>query len=531
MPKVVVTDRFDEKAYENSLIGSQDLQNLLHDGVQVSDGWPSFQDDIFQEHYQPDPQLEPVSKLNKPFHQLAESIRDTEEYRTLHGLTMNDIFNTTIATDMMGREMMPKLSEKLAEEMNKREELSRRKRQVEEATKAVNRRMRRDENDLDRASATGAPEEAALRTAVVDAHVELTDLAQEADDVQTQIDALPDDDLEALIGDLRRAYREAADDIVDMLTYLNGAGDDMGLGSKGMSLEDKKRLATKLTTSEKLQKIFAEAGRIQKIVGEKTANVIPDRREEKVGIKVGRLPIHDVLTEELALAGDPRSRVLFAKKYATESLLMRKWAGKEQLGAGPILILRDGSGSMRGPKEIWAKAITLAFLSLASRDKRDVYVLEFASRGTPPLTWLFAYRTAPATVNWDTLLNCLEMFLGGGTDFEMPLSWAAERIEGAVKLNSHPVDKPWEKADVIMITDGICTISSAWAAKFLEQKQQLAFHTFAVLLGTDDASLKPVIDHMNPVKNLGRGDADFRMDHKDEEGVVANLFMHAKGAH
>jgi uncharacterized protein with von Willebrand factor type A (vWA) domain len=46
---------------------------------------------------------------------------------------------------------------------------------------------------------------------------------------------------------------------------------------------------------------------------------------------------------------------------------------------GPILIAVDGSGSMAGPKEIWAKALAIATMLQAKKEKRKSHGIIFGA--------------------------------------------------------------------------------------------------------------------------------------------------------
>ena len=45
-------------------------------------------------------------------------------------------------------------------------------------------------------------------------------------------------------------------------------------------------------------------------------------------------------------------------------------SGNEPLGKGPLVVLLDKSGSMDGPRDIWATALSLALLDQAHRERR-----------------------------------------------------------------------------------------------------------------------------------------------------------------
>ncbi len=53
------------------------------------------------------------------------------------------------------------------------------------------------------------------------------------------------------------------------------------------------------------------------------------------------------------------------RRFSEQNLLQYDLRGTEPTQRGGILIAEDGSGSMAGEREIWAKAIGLALLKIA----------------------------------------------------------------------------------------------------------------------------------------------------------------------
>ena len=62
--------------------------------------------------------------------------------------------------------------------------------------------------------------------------------------------------------------------------------------------------------------------------------------------------------------------------------------------------------------------------------------------------------------------------LYGGTDFETPL---ARSIEIITK------QKTFENADILMITDGHCSISDSYSKQLTKDKQKLGFTVYTVI--------------------------------------------------
>ena len=54
--------------------------------------------------------------------------------------------------------------------------------------------------------------------------------------------------------------------------------------------------------------------------------------------------------------------------------------GNQPLGKGPLVVLLDKSGSMDGPRDIWATALSLALLDQAQRERRPFALVAFDYR-------------------------------------------------------------------------------------------------------------------------------------------------------
>ena len=100
------------------------------------------------------------------------------------------------------------------------------------------------------------------------------------------------------------------------------------------------------------------------------------RGVETVGIE----GIERVLPDELAnLAIGEEGEDLFLKRLLDEDLLAYSYKNPVEETQGPILIAVDGSGSMAGLKEIWAKALAIATILQAKKEKRKSHGIIFGA--------------------------------------------------------------------------------------------------------------------------------------------------------
>ncbi|MBI5546863.1 MAG: VWA domain-containing protein, partial [Deltaproteobacteria bacterium] len=162
--------------------------------------------------------------------------------------------------------------------------------------------------------------------------------------------------------------------------------------------------------------------------------------------------------------------------------------GDDRHGRGPVVVCVDGSGSMSGGRELWAKAVALALLEIARRQGRKARAIVFSGPESAlsefDLTRSGRLR-GRSQVDLDAVIRLAECFPGGGTDFEKPLRGALEAVR----------EHSLQGADVVFITDGEATISDAFAQELRREKKKRDLEIFAVL-----------VDDPQPTRNTARGD-------------------------
>lgn len=133
---------------------------------------------------------------------------------------------------------------------------------------------------------------------------------------------------------------------------------------------------------------------------------------------------------------------------------------------GPVVACLDTSGSMSGEPLLKAKALLLAIANILRAEQRSLHVVLFGSAGQ---TREFALEDASGVPG---LLRFLSQGFGGGTDFETPLKRALKII----------AEQPaYEKADVLMISDGDCQVPATFIQHLQERKAALDCMVYSVL--------------------------------------------------
>ena len=212
--------------------------------------------------------------------------------------------------------------------------------------------------------------------------------------------------------------------------------------------------------------------------------------EVGIGAEVSRL-----LPTELVTLHHPILRKDFTRRFVDNELLLYSLRGIEEKGKGPVVVCLDGSSSMAGDKEVWAKALTLTLLEIARRQRRLFRTICFSSAETP----LQIFDLNPREryeADMGTVMELAEYFPGGGTDFETPLNAARECLR----------QSRFKRGDIVFITDGECQVKPEWAEEFRADKEEMGFSLFSILIDVGGSStigtLKEFSDKISTVSRL-----------------------------
>ena len=259
--------------------------------------------------------------------------------------------------------------------------------------------------------------------------------------------------------------------------------------SPGRQIELGKRLAG----NDKLKKLAAMVGRMKhQALALRRKNF--ERTHDEVfevgiGAELSRLLPHELLSLQ-----HPVLRQDFIRRFVDNELLQYDLRGVEAQGKGPLIVCLDGSSSMQGDKEVWAKALTLTLLEIARRERRRFRAICFSSADAPLYSVDLNTRVR-YEADMDKVLELAEYFPGGGTDFEKPLDAALGCLQ----------ESRFQRGDIVFITDGECRVHADWAERFTTEKNTLGFSLFSILIdiGTSSlGSLTPFSDKVTTVSQL-----------------------------
>ncbi|WP_296943228.1 VWA domain-containing protein [uncultured Massilia sp.] len=183
-----------------------------------------------------------------------------------------------------------------------------------------------------------------------------------------------------------------------------------------------------------------------------------------------------ILPGELLNLKDETLDVLFYARLLENNLLSYALRGREfvdgEMAAasrqrtGPVVACLDTSASMQGEPLRKARALLLAIAAILDKEGRALHVLLFGAGGELRELSLAGPGEVPA------LLRFLRGGFGGGTDFETPLRRALDLVAA---------EETYRKADVLMVSDGDCSLSPAFLDTLCARKRALGCTIHSVL--------------------------------------------------
>ena len=383
--------------------------------------------DTFSIFYKPNPQflddgqIAPEFRINK---RVLEKVMNTDTFNELKETTVLDDVNSAIATVILTERLYEELKSKLKEIKEHTEKIQQLRSQLPNAGK---REFKKTIQQIEQHAE-------ALQSIVTQGAISVAvrKAQQEFEEVQSAIAAL-------------------------------GFGSEPGQPIQ-VDPEIAIRLAMELKNNQHVKKMVELLGRMRNLL-KSTAKTKPrESRLELHNIAMGR-EIERLLPSEVLKP--KKFKPIFHKDYYEGRLLHYNLKRREKEAKGPIVIALDLSGSMAGEKEQWAKAVSLATIDLAVKDKRPWAFVAFDAK----IKDVKVFKKPPKP---EEVLEIMKIGASGGTNYELPLREVMRIIEQ---------EKDFTKVDVLFISDGECSISPEFFEEFISFKRKCNVRTIGVLIG------------------------------------------------
>ena len=240
--------------------------------------------------------------------------------------------------------------------------------------------------------------------------------------------------------------------------------------------DDFAALATTLQNNAQIKSLAHKMGRDYISEEKKKQAKIPQASKSEVYGTHRSGDVMRMLPSELLNLEDETLECLFYARLLENNLLTYELQGVTFINGeetatikkrtGPVVACLDTSGSMHGVPLLKAKALLLAIANILKQENRSLHVLLFGSSGE---IREFSMAHQNDSVG---LLKFLQQGFGGGTDFETPL----QRAFGIMVSQ-----KDYHKADILMISDGDCSLSPEFINTVKTQKEILNCMIYSVL--------------------------------------------------
>lgn len=309
-------------------------------------------------------------------------------------------------------------------------------------------------------------------------------LLRELAEAQVYDAEIADEDIPPHVRTRLAAFRQRLSDIAS--TYEQAKpflaccpGADFSYAQLKAMGDDFAGLAAEMSSNRQIQALVHQLGRnhIREEDKKKQTRIPQCSKSEVHGTHLSNDVMRLLPSELLNLEDDTLETLFYARmlesKLQTYELAGTTYVTREEMEksaakatTGPVVALLDTSGSMQGQPLLKARALLLSIAGMLQKEQRSLYVVLFGSAGD-----LREFAMDGAQQSGE-LLAFLGQGFGGGTDFEAPLHRAFEIIQ------QQPT---YQRADVLMISDGDCSLSEAFTQTVQSQKTLLDCLIYSVL--------------------------------------------------
>jgi len=460
------------------LIAEQELANVVDTGIEA------MNDTLFS-LYKAKPELAEKRDL-RPSHAVnravMEEMMNLPDYEKNRPISIGDPIGTGLACAAM-EPHLEVLFDKLSKAQEMAQQLDQMVSEYDELQQDAQSLMDSLDDESDEEQAKNYQDDLDKINEALDA------LSKE---IQNSESAL-DDELNAQQPTMSKHLKDAMQDLSDSndaIQQMESWGLSPG-GMRKMSPEARIELSKKLKT-EKFKKMADIFGKMQSIAIHEQTHKVDYAPEEIYDLEQGA-DLHRVVPVDMLSLNDDILVYDWLHRFVERSLIQYALRGEDSVAKGGIILLEDGSSSMSGTREIWAKGIGLALLKIAAIQHRPFHVVNFAGPGFF-VRWDFdtsgdiikskkTHRGAERHYEgFEAIIDYAETTLNGGTNFETPFGVALD-----ILTNQHNNDGS-VNGDIVFLTDGECGMSQDSINSFKSEQTRLGFEVFGVAIQTNPKS-------------------------------------------
>lgn len=473
--RVIKSTKLEDLVYKDLRRDPSELDALENTGAEKLESFPELVQDVFHSLYSisvnmhEDTELSTTArKFNK---NIINRVMESDEYPALKLITEGRELEAVTAVNEFSDKLLSSLDELLKDvsgEKGTLKVLAGLEKQCTELKDSINQMA----EQLESLKGSGA-DTSQLEKKALDAAQKLQSKANQMERLNTMVDQNLAKNKDAVSAIISSAVNDAAGKAQEMASLVSAWGHGPGQSGK-MDPAAVASLTQRVKNSPRLSGITRLLGRYKQVLEKQMKDSYCYGRGEKYDIEQGN-KLDRLVTSEYALLASPETIPLFMHKYQRRSLKQYRRREPDTKGKGDIIVCLDESGSTKGGKEYWGKALSLTLLEATAKRKCSFALIHFSDNGC-----FITHRFHPSSYSPEDIMAVAETFLDGGTDFETPLNEAMQLIAG---------EKPsFNKADIVFITDGECNINRSFLESYRNIKQALKFRTIGILLDKGSGS-------------------------------------------
>jgi len=470
-----------EKELKEYRLASKDLQQFTETGHEALR-------DALLALFKIVPQLRDPKEVRPSFlinHRVEQEMMELREYQNLHSVTRGDAVAAGLATVDLEPELEI-LFDKLKSEQQMASQLEQSLQEAEGMSDDIDELLEAASQAADSGDEEEAKNYQDQAAKIQEALEKLKEALEKGSaELEQSLDAAQPEITESL----KRAISEVAEN-AEVLSSFDSWSLEPG-SLKRMSTEARIALSKRLQT-DKFKKMAQIFGRVQTMAMTEQHNKVDYAQEEIFDITTGN-HLSRMLPHEVLYMSDPVFKWDWMRRFIEGNLLQYDLRGTETTQQGGIICAEDGSGSMRGEREIWSKAISLALLKIAHHQNRSFTCIHFGGVGQYILfefdtsgTQLQLKMTCGNQVSYysgaEAVVEFADKGLNSGTDFMTPMNVALDCMELEYETDG------LVGSDLIFLTDGQCGVDPGFLKRFKERQVELGFNVYGIAICTNPKS-------------------------------------------
>lgn len=491
---VIDHDKFDFMEYSKVYDKSPRMQATDKIGSEEYVGFGELMKDAFFSLYKISPEIKSEDKIAPGYEFNREQISkfmETKEYQETRLVSQMNEFSSAIGSMSFANELVQQMKEN--SELNEA---------LKEANDGLVARKNAEDlqgvlEGLEGLIQASRDQGNKRKTKKYESEYQATKLnLEEAQELARQKAKIASDQMQAHQSAMRQAVKRAAEKEITEVYETSDVIEAWGIGGEGferLPVEQKFELAQTITRSKKFKQMAELVGRFRNLARAQQKSKLKHSQPELHGIEIGR-DIQRLLPFEMVTAGTEETKPLFYKKFMANSFLQYSLKTKEKSARGPVIVLIDVSGSTKGAIEEYEKAVALGLREITIKQRRAFAVVFFSDANHELKTIEFA----PKEYDPLKVMDLAGYFEGGGTNFERPLRKGMELLQKS----------DYKNGDLVLLTDGQCTISPEFEKEFMGIKKSKGFRVFSIVINTGMNSVTGVKVFSDMVLTLSQLSSD-----------------------